>query len=129
MVCENTSDKRGSIRILSSSEVITIISLVFPIDSGKCVQEPIRNTINIDSINPDISPNKMIDIFELSWKASILVNGVSLTISKVSENIFQSWVIPHSLKLTNLSNLKKNDAVNIEVDILSKYVKRYFNEK
>jgi len=66
---------------------------------------------------------------DLVEKASILVNGVSLTISKVSKNIFQVWVIPHSLKLTNLSNLKKNDPVNIEVDILSKYVKRYFNEK
>ena len=62
-------------------------------------------------------------------KASILVNGVSLTISKITKNIFQVWVIPHTLKITNLSSLKKNDSVNIEVDILSKYVKRYFNEK
>ena len=62
-------------------------------------------------------------------KASILVNGVSLTISKITKNYFQVWVIPHTLKLTNLANLKKNDQVNIEVDILSKYVKRYFNEK
>tara|TARA_B100000470_G_C19687994_1_gene345134 strand:- start:24 stop:614 length:591 start_codon:yes stop_codon:yes gene_type:complete len=62
-------------------------------------------------------------------KASILINGVSLTISKITKNFFQVWVIPHTLKLTNLANLKKNDQVNIEVDILSKYVKRYFNEK
>ena len=62
-------------------------------------------------------------------KASILVNGVSLAISKITKNIFQVWVIPHTLKITNLSSLKKNDSVNIEVDILSKYVKRYFNEK
>ncbi len=62
-------------------------------------------------------------------KASILVNGVSLTISKINKNIFQVWVIPHTLKLTNLSNLKRNDSVNIEVDILSKYVRRYYNEK
>ena len=62
-------------------------------------------------------------------KASILVNGVSLTISKITKNIFQVWVIPHTLKLTNLLNLKINDPVNIEVDILSKYVRRYYNEK
>ena len=62
-------------------------------------------------------------------KASILINGVSLTISKITKFYFQVWVIPHTLKLTNLSNLRKNDQVNIEVDILSKYVKRYFNEK
>ena len=58
-------------------------------------------------------------------KASILVNGVSLTISKITKNGFQIWLIPHTLKLTNLSNIKKNTVVNIEFDILSKYVKKY----
>ena len=62
-------------------------------------------------------------------KASILVNGVSLTISKVTKSGFQVWTIPHTLKLTNLSKLKKNDVVNVEIDILSKYVKKYFYEK
>ncbi len=58
-------------------------------------------------------------------KASILINGVSLTISKVTKNGFQIWLIPHTLKLTNLSNIKNNSIVNIEFDILSKYVKNY----
>ena len=62
-------------------------------------------------------------------KASILINGVSLTISKVNNHGFQIWVIPHTLKLTNLKDLKKNDIVNIEIDILSKYVKKFTNEK
>ena len=62
-------------------------------------------------------------------KASILINGVSLTISKVTADSFYVWIIPHTLKLTNLKNLKKNNFVNIEIDILSKYVKKYFNEK
>ena len=62
-------------------------------------------------------------------KASILVNGVSLTISKITKLGFQIWIIPHTLRLTNLSKLKKDDLVNIEVDILSKYVKKHFNEK
>tara|TARA_A100000164_G_C21815101_1_gene727457 strand:+ start:203 stop:796 length:594 start_codon:yes stop_codon:yes gene_type:complete len=62
-------------------------------------------------------------------KASILINGVSLTISKVLKNSFQIWVIPHTLKLTNLSVLKKNDLVNVEIDILSKYIKKFINEK
>ena len=62
-------------------------------------------------------------------KASILINGVSLTISKVTNSGFQIWVIPHTLRLTNLKDLKKNDIVNIEVDILSKYVKKFINEK
>jgi riboflavin synthase len=62
-------------------------------------------------------------------KASICINGISLTISKVMKRRFQVWVIPHTFKLTNLSTLKKNSLVNIEIDILSKYVKNYFNEK
>jgi riboflavin synthase len=62
-------------------------------------------------------------------KASICVNGISLTISKVSKKGFQIWVIPHSYKETNLSKLNKSSLVNIEIDILSKYVRNYFNEK
>ena len=62
-------------------------------------------------------------------KASILINGVSLTISKIKGNNFQIWCIPHTLKLTNLSNLKVNDIVNIEIDILSKYVKKFYENK
>ena len=62
-------------------------------------------------------------------KASICVNGISLTISKVLKSSFQVWVIPHTYKETNLSALKKKSLVNIEIDILSKYVRNYFNEK
>ena len=62
-------------------------------------------------------------------KASICVNGISLTISKVTKKGFQVWVIPHTFKVTNLSLLKKNNVVNIEIDILSKYVKNHFDEK
>ena len=66
---------------------------------------------------------------DLVQKASILINGVSLTISKITKIGFDIWVIPHTLKLTNLSKLKKGDLVNVEIDILSKYVKRHLNEK
>ena len=62
-------------------------------------------------------------------KASILINGVSLTISKITKNGFKVWIIPHTLKLTNLIYLNKKDLVNIEIDILSKYIKNFFNEK
>jgi len=62
-------------------------------------------------------------------KASICINGISLTISKINKKGFQIWVIPHTFKLTNLSLLRKNSLVNIEIDILSKYVRNYFDEK
>ena len=60
-------------------------------------------------------------------KASISINGVSLTISKVLNNVFEINVIPHTLKLTNLKKLKINDAVNVELDIFSKYIYKYSN--
>ena len=60
-------------------------------------------------------------------KASISINGVSLTISKVNQNSFEITVIPHTLKLTNLKNLKTNSLVNVELDIFSKYIYKYSN--
>ena len=62
-------------------------------------------------------------------KASISINGISLTISKVTSKGFQIWIIPHTYRLTNLSSLKKGNLVNVEIDILSKYVRNYFYEK
>ena len=62
-------------------------------------------------------------------KASICINGISLTISKKTIKGFQIWVIPHTFKLTNLSKTKKGNLVNIEIDILSKYVKNFFHAK
>ncbi len=68
--------------------------------------------------------NKKLSKF-LEEKASISINGVSLTISKVSKNYFYLNIIPHTLKLTNLKNLKKNDLVNLELDIFGKYMYKY----
>ena len=58
-------------------------------------------------------------------KASISINGVSLTIAKVSSIYFYLNIIPHTLKLTNLKDLKKNDLVNVELDIFGKYIYKY----
>jgi riboflavin synthase len=66
---------------------------------------------------------------QLIEKASICINGISLTISKLTKKGFQIWIIPHTYNETNLITLKKNSLVNIEIDILSKYVRNYFNEK
>jgi riboflavin synthase len=58
-------------------------------------------------------------------KASISINGVSLTISKVLHDFFEINIIPHTLQLTSLKNLKINDFVNVELDIFSKYIYKY----
>ena len=56
-------------------------------------------------------------------KGSITINGVSLTITKILRFGFQISIIPQTLKLTNLIYLKERDLVNVEFDILGKYIK------
>ena len=70
--------------------------------------------------------NKNLNKF-LIEKASISINGVSLTISKVLKKSFEINVIPHTLKLTNLQKLKSGSLVNVELDIFSKYIQKYSN--
>ena len=62
----------------------------------------------------------------LVQKGSITINGVSLTVSKIIKDGFQIVIIPHTLKLTSLIYLKKKDVVNVEFDVLGKYIKNFF---
>ena len=68
--------------------------------------------------------NKKLNTY-LVEKASISINGVSLTISQVLKRYFILNIIPHTLKLTNLKYLKQNDQVNVELDIFGKYIYKY----
>ena len=61
----------------------------------------------------------------LVQKGSITINGVSLTISKILKNGFQIVIIPKTLKLTNLMYLREKDMVNVELDVLGKYIKGF----
>ena len=58
-------------------------------------------------------------------KGSISINGISLTIAEVSENIIKMAVIPHTYENTNLKFVKSGDIVNIEVDMVAKYVEKF----
>jgi len=62
-------------------------------------------------------------------KGSITINGVSLTIAKILNGGFQIAIVPQTLKLTNLTHLKEGDRVNIEFDILGKYIKNFLKKK
>ncbi len=55
-------------------------------------------------------------------KGSISINGVSLTVSKITKNGFQITIIPHTLKLTNLVKLTTGSLVNVEFDLFGKYL-------
>jgi riboflavin synthase len=57
-------------------------------------------------------------------KGSITVDGISLTVASLSDDWFEIAVIPHTWKVTNLSMLKPGAAVNLEVDVIAKYVER-----
>jgi len=67
-------------------------------------------------------PNKMNKF--ICKKGSISIDGVSLTVNNVSKNRFSVNIIPHTNKITTLGKLEKGDKVNIEVDILARYINK-----
>jgi riboflavin synthase len=62
-------------------------------------------------------------------KGSVGVEGISLTVMDLSKDSFRVSVIPHTFTQTNLSKKKKGDKVNIEVDLIGKFVKRFLEIK
>lgn len=60
----------------------------------------------------------------LVYKGSISVEGISLTVAELKDDYFEIAVIPKTWELTNLSSLKAGDAVNLEADVIAKYVER-----
>ena len=133
----NETIRRSKFRFLKTKD---LINLELPLKygqkiSGHICQGHVDTTGKVLSVKKidksyifdfKINPKEKKNIIE---KASICINGISLTISKITKKGFQIWVIPHTYKLTNLSQIKKGSLVNIEIDILSKYVKNFFHEK
>lgn len=60
----------------------------------------------------------------VAYKGSIAIDGISLTVAEVKEGSFVCWIIPHTREVTNLSERKVSDVVNLEFDLLAKYVER-----
>ena len=114
-----------------------IINLELPLEVGQKISGHICQG-HVDTVGKILSVKKIdksyLFDFEINSKekkniikkASICINGISLTISKVTKKGFQTWIIPHTYKVTNLSKLKKGNFVNIEIDILSKYIKNFY---
>ena len=133
----NETIKRSKFKFLKTKD---IINLELPLKYGTKISghicqghvDTVGKVLNISKVDKSYVFDFEIPKKErkhLIEKASISVNGISLTISKVTKKGFQIWIIPHTYKETNLSTLKKSSLVNIEIDILSKYVRNYFNEK
>jgi riboflavin synthase len=67
------------------------------------------------------------DLFRyIAHKGSVCIDGVSLTVNKVRGRSFEVTLIPHTLKVTTLGRLKRGDRVNLEVDLVARYVARIF---
>jgi riboflavin synthase len=60
----------------------------------------------------------------LIYKGSVAINGVSLTVTTVNDESFSVSLIPHTLQKTNLNDLKVGESVNIEVDLIAKYIEK-----
>ena len=125
--------KRTNFKSLSKGDLLNLEKSLKYGDriSGHFVQGHVDATSTIKKI--DFVGNSWFINFKLSkkykkylvQKGSISINGVSLTISKVLKDGFQIVIIPHTLKMTNLMYLKEKDEVNVEFDILGKYMKNF----
>jgi riboflavin synthase len=63
----------------------------------------------------------------LIFKGSIAIDGISLTVAEVRKKSFAVWIIPHTHEVTALRERKVGDAVNLEADLLGKYVERFIS--
>jgi riboflavin synthase len=58
------------------------------------------------------------------FKGSISIEGISLTVAKIEQNVCTVAIIPHTVEMTNLGSLKPGDPVNLEADLIAKYVEK-----
>jgi riboflavin synthase len=64
----------------------------------------------------------------IAAKGSVALDGVSLTVNEVADDTFSVLIIPHTLKVTTLGSLAAGDAVNLEVDLMARYVARLMEQ-
>jgi riboflavin synthase len=102
---------------------------------GHVVQGHIDTTSRVESIEPTGSDHR----FEIAlpeafsqymvFKGSIAVDGISLTVAELHPDRFVLWIIPHTWQVTNLHQRKPGDRVNLEFDLIAKYVERMLKER
>jgi riboflavin synthase len=97
---------------------------------GHIVQGHVDATASVRSIEELGQDHRIeIELPEAFWqyvvfKGSITVNGISLTVADLGEQSFSIWIIPHTWSVTNLKTLRPGDRVNLEFDLVAKYVER-----
>jgi len=97
---------------------------------GHMVQGHVDGTGELLSVTPEGNANRVRFRFPrelgryIAMKGSITVDGISLTVAGLGADWFEVAIIPHTWRETMLSDLKSGDRVNLEVDVLAKYVER-----
>jgi riboflavin synthase len=97
---------------------------------GHVVQGHIDTTARIESIEPAGSDHRVEVALPESFsryvvfKGSVAVDGISLTVAELHPDRFVIWIIPHTWQVTNLHQRKPGDRVNLEFDLIAKYVER-----
>jgi riboflavin synthase len=98
---------------------------------GHMVQGHVNTTaklINIESSGDNyqlrLELNQSITPYVVQ-EGSIAINGISLTLSKLTSTFFEVSIIPHTWEVTNLKNFKVGDLLNIEVDMMAKYLEKF----
>jgi riboflavin synthase len=97
---------------------------------GHFVQGHIDATARVLSFNPSGADQRLEIELQADFaryaaaKGSVALNGVSLTIAELLPESFVVWIIPHTRRQTNFESLQPNDILNVEFDIIAKYVER-----
>lgn len=116
-------------------KVDDLVNLELPVTSrsflsGHIIQGHIDGVAKLENIRKDnnsyiikLSVSPLLSKY-IAEKGSIALNGISLTVIKAGNDYFTVGIIPHTWENTNLQNIKLRDFVNIEVDILAKYLER-----
>ncbi len=74
----------------------------------------------------DIEPSPEVMRYVV-FKGSVAVDGISLTVAAVEKKSFRIWIIPHTFEVTDLRERKAGDLVNLECDLLGKYVEKFIS--
>jgi riboflavin synthase len=102
---------------------------------GHVVQGHIDTTARIESIEPAGSDHRVEVALPESFsryvvfKGSVAVDGISLTVAELHPDRFVIWIIPHTWQVTNLHQRKPGDRVNLEFDLIAKYVERMLDAR
>ena len=151
-VCQTVVDiQQSSFTVQISNETLSVTNLS-RLQSGEKVNLERALTLSsrlgghivsghVDSQGKLLNIQKHSDFYDLEFeiptsqakyivqKGSITINGISLTVAKVTDNKIKIAIIPHTYTNTNLCELKSGDYVNIETDILGKYVEKILSAK